>query len=381
MNNVSDFARCANCGACYNVCPVDAITMKREGFFYGLHVDESKCLSCGACQKVCPVNNPDEGLKTKSVYAAIAHDSNIVSESSSGGVFSVLAERTISDGGAVFGAAYSQDYKQVHLQSTEEVPLGNLRRSKYVESLPGMSFRQAKGILEAGRGVLFCAAPCQIAGLKRYLKKDYENLITCDFSCGGMPSNEIYRQYLEGIERKLGGTVTEVNFRPKLYGWQNHSILIQTENRRMYKKLAQSDPYFYCFLYNRFTCRDYCYECHFSDHHHADLVLADFWKYASISKVRNGQAGISLIVCNSEKGEQFLLENAKAMALTAIDQENGVYNLKARNADPNFMKKRKHFLHKCEENGFWTVMKTVRLSKSRKFRMKYFLKKCLGKLD
>lgn len=174
MNNISEFNKCANCGSCYNICPKNAISVLPDDLFYKLSVDEDKCTGCGICKNVCPVNIPKRAQNIMSAYAVVHNNEKIVKESSSGGAFSALAEWIIDRGGVVFGAAYSKDCTCVEMSFTEKVKLDDLRRSKYVESKVGYTFREVKTLLDGGKYVLYCGAPCQIAGLKRYLRKEYE---------------------------------------------------------------------------------------------------------------------------------------------------------------------------------------------------------------
>lgn len=381
MNNVSDYNKCANCGACYNSCPTNAITVEKSELFYSLHIDEKRCISCGLCKEVCPVNKPLNKQNIVSAWSAIHNDEDVVISSSSGGVFSAIANKVLNMGGVVYGAAYSEDCMQVDILSTADVKLEQLCKSKYVESLVGFSFREVKANLEKGIMVLFCAAPCQIAGLKRYLKKDYDNLITCDFSCGGMPSHGVYEQYLDGIEKKLRGKISKVDFRPKIYGWTNHAIKITAENGKVYKRSAFSDPYFDCFIgQNRHsTIREYCLNCEFANNHYADIILADFWKYRQLSKLPKDDKGISLIIANSEKGAKIVEVLNGTMSLTRLDSESAMYNLVTKNADEKTVIRRKAFLDKCTQEGFWKSTKSLPLKSQFVFKLKYAVKRLLGR--
>jgi len=377
MNNISAFQKCSNCGACYNACPVNAILVKEDELFYRPIVDEAKCLDCGLCRKMCPVNAPLRAQKTVRAYAAIHNDGQVVQSSSSGGAFHALAELTLRDGGIVYGAAYTEGVQKVSMCSTEQVSLEQLQRSKYVESLVGLSFRDVKEQLETGREVLYCGAPCQIAGLKRFLGKEYDNLLTCDFSCGGMPSHKMYQQWLEGVEKKLNAPVADVDFRPKTFGWNPHAVRVAGKNGRVYNRLAKEDAYFDCFIGTHASVRDYCLECEFANNHYADIILADFWKHRSISRVDNGNRGISLLLTNSPKGERAIAELSRVVALTVLDLEEASYNLTQKQVTPEFREKRERFLADCNANGF--VQAAGPRKFNWKFRLKYKVKKLLGR--
>ena len=350
--NISKYTQCANCGACYNICPQKAITVSSDSIFYQVQVDEEKCVGCGLCLDVCPVNKPENHQNLQKAYGAIHRDNRVVKNSSSGGVFSAVAQYVIDQGGVVFGAVYSEDFTEVSFASTDTLPLDALRRSKYVESRVNDCFQSVKAQLQNDRMVLFCGAPCQVAGLKRYLKKDYEKLITCDFSCGGLPAHGIYQQYLQELQEMCHQTaVTDVNFRPKDYGWQIHSIRVRFSGEKQYKGLNGVDPYFYAFLHSGTSKREYCYSCEFGENHYADLILADFWKYASISDYPRNDRGLSLVLTNSPKGEQILEKVGNILQLKPLQLESAAYNIKKNTPQEETMKRREAFLADVAKMG------------------------------
>ncbi len=379
-NNILDFEKCSNCGACYNACPKDAISVKSD-VFYSLEVDETKCIGCGMCKKVCPVNNEESVQKLIKAYACANNDKEVVKNSSSGGVFAAIARYALDNDGVVYGATFSKDFLKVEMNSTKEVKLNDLMRSKYVESSVGDSFRRVKEDLISGKMVVYCGAPCQIAGLKRYLNKEYENLITCDFSCEGMPSHRSYSEYVQYIQEKLKSPIIGVNFRAKLYGWSRHSIKISAENGKTYENFGAADPYFYSFVGSRTNLREYCYECKFANNHYADIILADFWAYHKISKIENDETGLSLIITNSRKGEEVMNQISNQLAITILELDKAKYNMKERKPEPDMMKKRENFLITAKEKGFIKAFKEEKpMSKGKmKFRfamsrIKAFLK-------
>ena len=202
-------------------------------------------------------------------------------------------------------------------------------------------------------------------------------MLTCDFSCGGMPSHELYRQWLDWMERKLKAPVSEVDFRAKTFGWNPHSVRVSAKNGRAYNRLATEDAYFDCFIGTHFSVRDYCLECEFADNHYADIILADFWKYKSISAVEHGNKGLSLLVANSEKGVRAIEAISKDVALTTLELESASYNLVSKVIKPGFIEKRSAFLAECKSNGF--VATAGKRNYNWKFRLKYRIKKLLGR--
>ena len=228
--NIATLDRCANCGACVNICPCDAIIVEADGLFYTPKVDANVCVDCARCVQVCPVNQSFEGNRPISAFAGWHKEKQIVLASSSGGVFYGLAQSVIAESGVVYSAAYSDDCKTVVFASSDDVPLRSMMKSKYVESLVGPSFRLIRGALEAGRKVLFCGTPCQCAGLRLFLGREYDSLLICDFACGGLPSHKIYEVYLKNLEEKYRSPVQSVDFRPKTHGWKRYALRIQFAN-------------------------------------------------------------------------------------------------------------------------------------------------------
>ena len=355
--NISDFKQCSNCGACYNACPKNAISVNKNGLFYSPEVNAELCVDCGLCKTICPVNGSFENKTPKYAFGGWNNNEQVVLNSSSGGVFYGLAEKILSDGGIVFGATYSEDYKTIVFMSTDEIPLQRLLKSKYVESMVELSFRSVKTELEKGRNVLFCGTPCQVAGLFCFLGKDYDHLITCDFACGGLPSHHIYQEYLTSLEKKYRSSVASVDFRPKTHGWKRYAIQIGFKNGKIYNRLGVEDGYLKSFLYGKCTVRDYCLECKFSDCHSADITIADFWLHEKLSSLQN-ENGISLILCNSEKGKSMLDSIAEQFWFTELDLESAAYNHKKTEMSESAIRKRETFLKICVEKSLTMAFET-----------------------
>lgn len=353
-NNISKFKECANCGACYNVCPTNAISVLGDDLFYTLNVDNDKCIDCGKCMRVCPVNAPQQQGEIISAIGGYSKDSSIVKSSSSGGAFSVFANYVLSKNGVVFGAAFSEDNRCIEIKSTDEITLEQLLRSKYVESLVGESFSKVKEYLENNRFVLFCGCPCQVAGLIRFLGKDYPNLITCDFSCGGLPSHKMYEEYISSLEKKYKSKTKSVNFRPKTFGWETYAIKVCFDNRKEYNRLANLDPFFYGFIHKHYTVRDNCLTCRFADNHYSDIILADFWLYKKLSNLEK-ENGLSLVLSNSEKGENLLNKLKNKFEFEQIDTKKSCYNIRKPNYSKDFYKNRENFLKQYEKIGLSAI--------------------------
>ena len=250
---------------------------------------------------------------------------------SSGGAFHHLAKRILDDGGVVYGCAYNPEKRTFECTSTDDVSLEKLQRSKYVESNIDNVYTKIKEQLCAGRSVLFCATPCQAAGLKRFLNKQYEKLVIVDFSCGGVPSQSFFFDYAERVEKKHKSRIIGVNFRDKYYNeWGEHCISFTFENGDIYRQKAHADPYFYCFLHKKIK-RTSCVTCKFSDNHYSDLILADFWKYTQITGKSGDTTGISLVLCQTDVGKKMMasLLDDPACDCQEIELEPACYNIKA----------------------------------------------------
>lgn len=355
--NISDLHNCADCGACYNACPVNAISVKDRDLFYTPTVNADLCIGCGKCVDVCPVNNDLPTFEPLCAYSAVHRDKQIISQSSSGGMFTALAESVISNNGVVYAAAYSEDCRNVLFMCSENVPLDDLRRSKYVESSVGNVFRDIRERLKSGRRILFCGAPCQVAGLYRYLCERPANLLTCDFTCGGMPSHQLYREYLEGLEKKYHARAVKVNFRPKAFGWREYAVRVDFDNGRHYLNQACLDPYFAAFLHKQYSIRDYCVSCRFTDHHQADIVLADFWKARQLTSENDDDTGISLVIAMTETGRLALNDLSALARLRELPLDQALYNFQPKASDAAYLENRRRFLEACRKEGVFSAGK------------------------
>lgn len=308
MIEITQKHKCTGCCACKNICPHGCITMSAddEGFLYPI-VDKIKCTNCGACTKICPVlARKNHGAPSPKAYAGINNDEQIRLKSSSGGVFSALAEYILNNGGVVFGAGFDENFVVRHMVCESLADLPKLRTSKYVQSSIGNTFKDAKKFLMDGRLVYFSGTPCQIAGLKSFLVREYDNLITQDIICHGVPSPLIWQKYL--AYKTNGIKPANVSFRDKSTGWRNYSFKIDNHAT---KHLGSA--FIRMFILSKIL-RPSCYDCHFKgDNHVADITLGDFWGKAikHYAQRFNDNKGCSLILTHTPKGEA-LLKLAKA---------------------------------------------------------------------
>lgn len=300
---------CCGCRACAAVCPCNAITMNsdNEGFLYPV-VDEAVCVDCNKCVSSCPViNSPEKPSENPSAYWAINSDEKMRVESSSGGVFTVLAEKTINNGGIVFGAAMSDDCRSVRHISVDNIDeLHKLRGSKYVQSDIGDSYNRVKEYLDNGKEILFSGTPCQVEGLLGFLGKDYENLICIDLICHGVPSPKVWEKYIQYVEDTVTSRMESVSFRSKRYGWHKYSVLFSFENKKENINTLNDDLFMKAFL--RDIClRPSCYSCKFKKlNRQSDITLADFWGVERLLPEIDDDKGVSLVIVHSAKGESLL---------------------------------------------------------------------------
>ena len=311
---------CCGCNACVNICEKQCIRMivDEEGFAYP-QIDTDKCVDCGKCKVVCPVDvNQDSHYSEPhfDAYVAYNKEKNIRQSSSSGGVFYALAEKIISEKGIVYGAAMTADCKHVqHISVSQEQELAHLQGSKYVQSGIGKVYKTIKGELKDGKKVFFTGTPCQIEGLKAFLGKDYENLICMDIICHGVPSQRVWREYLEEIENKAGAATRNVEFRNKKYGWRMYSLLIEFENGQTYRNVLKNDLFGQAFLQN-LCLRPICHDCPFKKVNRvSDITIGDCWNVRNV--IKDDDKGLSLILIHSQKGRQ-LFEAVKE-TLTSVE--------------------------------------------------------------
>lgn len=304
MIHIIDKSKCCGCNACVQRCPKQCITMleDEEGFLYPM-VDQSVCIDCGLCEKVCPVISPNESRQPLQVFAAKNRNEDQRLRSSSGGIFILLAEHIIKQGGVVFGARFDKNWEVEHAYAETLEELEPLMRSKYVQSRIGNTYKEAEQFLKQGRQVLFVGTPCLIAGLKKFLRKEYENLLAVDFICHGVPSPGVWRRYLEEIKSersedagkntvlssslKSMPVITGINFREKQlggYSWKKYGFVVHTKspdkgdkNSVLLSTNITDNIYMKAFLQN-YILRPSCYSCFAKNgKSKSDVTISDFW--------------------------------------------------------------------------------------------------------
>lgn len=347
--------QCTGCGACYNKCPVNAISMKedRKGFLAPV-IDSSLCTNCGLCAKHCPVLNMDYVRKYKEkqpdCYAMMADD-KIRKQSSSGGMFTVLAEYVLSKGGLVCGASYTEDFTAVeHVIVDSKDKLNQLRGSKYVQSNTKQTYKTIEERLKQGGWALYTGTPCQIAGIRTYLKKDYENLILVDIVCHGVPSPKVYRKYLQ--EKAKGRKLVKSDFRDKTFwGWGTATSFF-FDDGSTYRGDCYRDEYWRAFL-GGLSTRECCGKCEYANIKRiGDFTIGDFWGVGMLDKTCDDGQGTSLVMANSQKAKDLMDQiGGKIRFLRKMDYSAVAELAKTRNGQLLYPKE-KHWAH---ERFFWLL--------------------------
>lgn len=295
--------KCTGCGACANICPSNAITMelRQSGFGSGFRypeVDNDKCVECGRCVRTCPVLHPDySGAKPPEAYSVKCPEYQ--RECASGGVFGALAYRFVKNGGGVCGAAFDEEFnlKERYVDDVDDV--FPLLKSKYIQSEPGDVYVQVEKALETGKKVLFCSTPCQVAGLKAFLKNVPDNLYCVDLLCHGVPSNEIFKRYLD---KETRGKVVSAEFRSKQMGWTTSMTLVFEDG--VVKRMTRKEDPFIRYFDSWAALRDSCYQCQFNRiPRQGDMTIGDHWGIGPEKRDRNG---VSIVYVNTEKGKELL---------------------------------------------------------------------------
>lgn len=353
MIQVMDKAKCVGCHACYNCCPLNCITMEddNEGFMYP-RVDQNACINCKKCEKVCPViQKPTLGAFSEASFAAYSKNEQIRKCSSSGGVFSVLAQIVLKHNGVVFGAAFDDEFQVHHIRVESVKDLEKLRGSKYVQSRIEKTFKDAKEILESGREVYFSGTPCQIDGFKNYLGREYENLITQDIICHGVPAPYVWDKYLDSVRNNINSEITQISFRDKLLGWRKYSVRIEGANGKVEMSTFLDNPMMRAYL--RDMClRPSCYECPSKGvKRSSDITLADFWNVSDFIDDFDDDRGTDLIICHSSKGMKLLQEAESAIECHKVDMR-AVYENVPMNTSSRLPTKRNDFMEYLEHGSF-----------------------------
>lgn len=364
--------KCCGCTACANICPKGAITMQEdfEGFLYPV-VDKEKCIQCGLCEKVCPIKNQSEKKTEPEAYAVRVKDKKILETSTSGGFFTPVAKEILKRDGIVVGVAYGENMRVEHIlvSKENEEKLELLRGSKYVQSYLGDMFKKIEKLLKDGKVVLFSGTPCQVNGLINFLKKDYENLITIDLICHGVPSPKLWKKYVEYQEKKNKSKIKQAAFRNKTYGYHSGTMKLVFENGKKYYGSARVD-YMLKSFFAEISSRPACYECAFKTKYHvSDFTIFDCWSVSKlVENLKDDDKGYTNVMVNTQKGKQLLKEIENQIEIYPTHLEESIQldgPMVEKSAIPH--KDRNEFYQSLNEHGLEkTIKKYIYVSKKDK---------------
>lgn len=320
MPRLAERNRCTGCTACASACPKNCISMEGDenGFLYPV-VDEGACVHCGLCEESCPLLSPrPKSMNLPRAYAAYSKDEGVRLQSSSGGVFTELAKAVLSQGGIVYGAAYDESFRVVHRGIENERDLAALRGAKYAQSDLGDTFLQVKNRLKTGQIVLFSGTPCQVAGLRAFLREDYVNLIAIDFVCHSVPSPLAWTTYLHSL-----GEVKTVNLRAKDTGWSRYGYCHKVVTEQGTRLIPNGEsPYMKLFVEGCIS-REACEACPFKGYSRcSDLTLGDFWGIWNVDPEMDDNKGTSVVLCQSERGADLLRKVGNRLIWKAVTLED-----------------------------------------------------------
>lgn len=373
MDKICDIEKCTGCTACFCVCPINCIKMKRDkqGFLFPV-IDYDLCLNCHLCRSTCPNNIKKNENNNQTFYAVKSRD-DIRIDSSSGGAFSIIALYVLSKGGHIYGASYNEKNEVKHIMIDNIDELNSLRGSKYVQSELGEVFNNIKFDLENQRICLFVGTPCQVAGLKSFLKKKYNNLITCDLICHGVPSREIFSKYLETVYKQYGA-IDCIKFRDKLVSNKGYAVTVKSKNGKKisYSSLLQS----FVELYSKnVMLRPSCYECEYANLERCgDFTIGDYWGCKTYYPDFDDGLGISLIITNTEKAN-LVWDKIKAnCTYLKIKEEEALQNMLKRPSPKSSLYEK--FWDDYNNNGYVYVARKY-ANYNLKGKIKMFIKKTI----
>ena len=380
-----ELSTCSGCMACMNVCPQNAISIieSPEGFILP-HIDEDKCVNCGLCEEVCDFKRSEHvGNDIRRAFSLVHHDKQVIERSSSGGAFTAISDKVLDKGGVVFGATYDDDFNVIHSVALTAEERDRMRGSKYVQCNPLLSFRDVKKFL-VDRPVLFVGTPCQCAGLKSYLKKDYDNLIVVDFFCHGVPNNKMFKEHVANLSKNQKGVVVDYTFRTKKYGWNSYANVItfaemsQSRNSsaeqqgRTEEDASWIVQAFLSFFAKSLSLRPSCFNCPYRNcHRPSDITIGDFWQIEYLTGKKD-KDGVSFVTANSPKGEALLTETAKDVRMKEYTMDQVEFRLP--NGATKKPKRYGEFWNTYQDHGYEKVLQKY-FDNSMRARIRWEIKK------
>ena len=380
MKNISNKTKreCCGCLACVHRCPKNAIEISydEEGFVYP-KVNDELCISCGICSATCRFSNKENVINSfslENIYAAKNKDDSIRKRSASGGMFSYISDIVLERQGVIYGCILTKQNEAMHIRATKHDQRDLMCGSKYVQSNMEDVYRRVEADLETGRMVLFTGTPCQLGGLRGYLRKTYSELYLCDIICHGVPSPKIYKEYIAILEQKYHSSVDIMMFRDKSKGWINQFWTVVFQNKHkisntrlilMFKKL----------FYNHYIIRPSCHNCVYSNMNRiSDITIGDFWGIREFDIDMYDSLGVSLVILNSKKGKELFLEYSDRIEIKRVEDGSYLQPQLQHPTTPAY--DRAEFWDEYHRKGFMRAMKKYgRLD--RKTKLKLLIPTCV----
>lgn len=380
MNNIGNVKEenCCGCGACVQICPQKCISfIENDRGFLIPKINKEKCINCGLCKKSCPELAKEMNFnEVKEAYAAVIKNTEQQKKSTSGGIFYVLAENILQEGGIVFGVTWNAVDEVSHIAVKNIDDLEKISQSKYVQSNTQKTFFETKKFLDENKKVLYSGTACQIAGLKKFLLKDYQNLYTVEVACHGVPSPGLFKKYIRWREKRENSRIIEYFFRnrDKHPGGEHYKAKAKFENGKIKYYSIRKDPYYSAFL-NGVTLRETCYECKYKKKKRiADITLCDFWGIEKEKRSFPAYFGCSAVLLNSEKAEK-IFENITEKIIFERTDEKLIY-LHNNSLINSCKKNNKNIFENIKEDDD-IFFKKITLKSNLKSNIKAMIKACI----
>lgn len=346
-------SECCGCSACMSICKHHAISMVRDqlGFEYPI-VNKELCTNCNLCNHVCQFKkdyNRYENYSVPLMFSGRLKDEKQLMKSQSGGAFYAIARYVLNNNGIIYGAAFDKDWSVCHLRASNYDELEKLRMTKYVQSHIGHSYQDVKDDLIKDRYVLFTGTACQIAGLKSFIpQKLHEKLLTIDVICHGVPSPQIWLDYIKYLELRYKSSIIKACFRDKRYGWHGaKESFLFSSGKEITSKV---NNYLY---FSGLTVRDCCKNCHFTNLKRvSDITIGDFWGADANSDYEKDQKGASILLINSDKGKKIFYAINNTFSSESIRIDIGIKNQPQLQHPTELNEKRTEFIDDYSKYGF-----------------------------
>lgn len=356
MKEIVERKKCTGCKVCGDVCPVEAIKFDydKDGFWYPT-IEKEKCIDCGKCRQVCPsVKYQYEENKKQTVYQAWSKNSKQRINSTSGGLFWEIASCFLKENGVVVGCEYDEDWKSAkHVLARNFEELERLRGSKYFQSDTRSIYKTVRAEVYSGTKVLFCGTPCQIAAMRNYMGREYDNLYYMDFICRSINSPLAFAEYISEQEKRHNSKVTCVRLKDKTYGWQSLATYLRFENGEESLLDKTNDPWVRGFIFSDLYTRESCFNCQYRElpRKTADITIGDFWGISG-ETVYDNYAGISVVLVNNEKGQMLFNQIKSSLFIKERTIDEAVKGNPALLKSPTRPKREYEFFEELKKREF-----------------------------